>query len=172
MPFVEADHPQYALLRIPNSYELAVLMDQVLGPWSLITTVASGKPIPGPAPLSLEYSVLLRGPFRSRLVLRAQHALGALLAANASPEKSEEAFKELCHRVVEALLERHFGGGHATFEPYQAQSSAPEQWPSRMPDAESVMAVEGHLLEARLWVEPTKMTYVAEEKYQVLRIAR
>ena len=150
--------PNTGMLRIPSSYELASLIDQVLSNWAFMALQPSGKPAAGPAPLPLEYSVSLRGALNCRLVLRSNADFGAELAqaSTGDPgarEQGADAFKELCNLVAGHLLTEYFGGESSAFEPFMPEPSRPDTWPPIDPDAESVMLVERFPLEARLWAE-------------------
>jgi len=144
--------------RIPSSFELAELIDKVLGDWAFLSASPAGKPAEGPAPLPVEFSVKLRGPLNFMLVLRSSEAFAAELAhaSTGDPSAREEgadAFRELCNLVASHLLTSFCGGLALSFEPFLPQASRPEDWPPRDPDSQSVMLVERFPVEARLWVE-------------------
>ena len=143
--------------RIPSSFELAELIDKVVSDWAFFSADPSGKPVAGPAPLSLEYSVRLKGPVDCVLVLRADSAFGAELAhaSTGDPnarEQGADAFKELCNLVASHVLTAFLGGTTYSFDPFVPQATRPDQWPSAPADAESVMLVDRFMLEARLWI--------------------
>lgn len=147
-----------APVRVPNNFELAELMDRILGDWAFLSASPSGRPVPGPAPLELEYCVSLNGYFKAQLVLRTKAALAADLAHASTGDPSAraqgaDAFKEFCNLVASHLLSSFLGGDQNNFEPFLPQASTPEQWPSAKPDSEIVVMVDQHPLEARLWIE-------------------
>jgi hypothetical protein len=143
--------------RIPSSFELAELIDKVLSDWAFLSAVPAGKPAEGPADLGLEFSVRLSGPFDSLLVMRSGYSFAADLAQASTGDpgaraEASDAFKELCNLVASHLLTAFLGGQQVDFKPFVPQPSEPSQWPSAAPQAESVMLVEQHPLEARLWM--------------------
>jgi len=149
--------PQASQPRIPSSFELAELVDKVLSDWAFLSAVPAGKPAEGPADLELEFSVSLIGPFDSLLVLRGGHAFAADLAQASTGDPgaradAPDAFKELCNLVASHLLTAFLGGGELDFQSFVPQPSQASQWPGRPADAEIVMLVDRHPMEARLWV--------------------
>jgi hypothetical protein len=143
--------------RIPSSFELAELIDKVLSDWAFLSAVPAGKPAQGPADLGLEFSVALVGPVDGFLVLRCGADLAADVAQASTGDpgaRSEgpDAFKELCNLVASHLMTTFLAGGHLDFLPFVPKLSQPGEWPAQPADAESVMLVENHPLEARLWV--------------------
>ena len=155
LPFAElqGSHP-----RIPSSYELAELIDQVISDWAFLSSRPAGKPAKGPSRLPLEFSVAIRGPLQCLLVLRSDEEFAAELAQASTGDpgarsEGRDAFRELCNLLASHLLTRFFGGIRQPFEPFLPEPSLPSQWPPMPPDAESVMIVERFPLEARLWVE-------------------
>ncbi|HTA17012.1 MAG TPA: hypothetical protein VK786_04635 [bacterium] len=143
---------------IPTSHGLAEVVGEVISDWAFLSAVHSGKPAPGPAPLDLEFSVSLRGPLSSLLVLRADKAFGAELAhaSTGDPgarEQAADAFRELCNMVASHLLTNFFGGREMIYDPFVPVPSLPERWPDREPTVECVMLVEHFPVEARLWID-------------------
>jgi hypothetical protein len=143
--------------RIPSPFELCELIDNVISDWAFLPVQMAGRPAPGPARLDFEYSVLLKGDFACRLMLRGNRLLAADLAqaATGDPgarEQAEDAFRELCNLMASHLLSRFFPEASPSFGPFFPVPSTTESWPTLPPDSECVAIVSQHALEARLWM--------------------
>jgi hypothetical protein len=142
----------------PSPFELCELADRVISDWAFLPVQMAGKPAPGPAELALEYSVLLKGAFKCRLVLRGDAKLGAELAHAstgdpAAREQAEDAFRELCNLFASHFLTRFRPAQSSSFGPFLPEVSTPLSWPSRQPDSECVAIVDKYPFEIRLWME-------------------
>jgi hypothetical protein len=145
--------------RVPSSYELAELIDQVLSDWAFFSARPAGRPVEGPAPLHLEFSVAIEGPINCILVMRSHEALGADLAHASTGDPSardlgSDAFREFCNLVAGHILTSFLGGSQLTYKSFFPQPSNPEQWPLGKTNAEIVLIVGQYPLEVRLWLNP------------------
>jgi hypothetical protein len=143
---------------IPTSHGLAEVISEVISDWAFLSALPSGKPAPGPAPLDLEFTVTLKGPLVSVLVMRASRQFGEELAQAstgdpAAREQAADAFRELSNIVASHLLTDFFGGRELAYAPFVPLPSVPDGWPAGEPTVECVLIVERFPLEARLWID-------------------
>jgi hypothetical protein len=143
---------------LPRAADLQDALKRVLGDWAFLSAQPLGRPVAGPSPQSLEFSLPLRCESPCRLVLRSSPELGMELARQATgdPGAGEywiDAFRELCSLVAAELgvvpaaeEERRRGA-------FLPQPSTPELWPAREPDAEVAVGVGVYVIEARIWAE-------------------
>lgn len=142
--------------RLPMAFELTELLDKLLGDWAFLSIMPAGAPVAGPAELPLEFTAQIVGRVSCVLVLRSSHAFGAELAyaSTGDPgarEQGADAFQELCNMLCSHVLTNFLGGDQGGFAPFLPQRSRPEQWPSDQADVASVVLVEDHPVEVRLW---------------------
>ncbi len=157
-PLVKAYFDPQPGFRVPSSFELAEVLDRILGQWAYLSAVPSGKPSAGPVPFALEFSVRLCGPVNGCLNLRASRAFAEDLAFAATGDlnaagDAEDAFQELCNLLASQLIRDFFGGTHETFERFLPMPSTPGIWPVENPNSECLALIEKHPLEIRLWIE-------------------
>jgi hypothetical protein len=145
-------------LRIPSPFELAELVDKVLGDWAFLSARPAGKPAQGPAPFPLEYSVRPKGRHSFLLNLRCNHSFAAELAQASTGDPGarahgEDAFRELCNLLASHLMSSLGSPAGRSFESFLPEPSTPASWPSRLPDSQSVIIADRFPLEIRLWVD-------------------
>ena len=148
--------PEMTLPRLPRSFELAELMDQLLGNWAFLSVDSVGAPVVGPAALPMEYSAVISGRLGCVLVLRSTHAFAEEIAYASTGDPSArdqgaDAFRELCNMLCSHLLTLFLGGETGTFTPFLPEPSHPGQWPDRASDVSAVVMMGGQPVEIRLW---------------------
>jgi hypothetical protein len=145
-------------IHLPSSFELAELIAMILSDWAFFSSQPAGKPVEGPAPLHLEFMVMIKGSLNGHLVMRCQEALGEELAHASTGDPTardlgDDAFRELCSLATGHILSKFFGNPQLRLEPYMPVPSQPSQWPPRSPETEVVVMVGPYPLEVRLWLE-------------------
>jgi hypothetical protein len=147
---------EMTLPRLPRSFELAELMDQLVGHWAFLGVDSVAQPVEGPAPLPMEYRALIRGRLGCILVLRSTRAFAEEIAYASTGDpgaraQGDDAFKELCNMLCSHLLTLFLGGETGSFAPFLPEPSEPGQWPERASDVSAVVMMGGQPVEIRLW---------------------
>jgi hypothetical protein len=141
--------------------ELKAVMESmrtVLKSWVYLPSGHIGRPVDGPARLSLERSVSLEGDARAFVTIRTVPQLGSLLCQYATgdpcgPEEGEDAFYEFVNIFCGHLVTYLWGSEGKVFQTYLPVPTTPADWPNAAPSVACAFITEDLPIEVRLWIK-------------------
>ncbi|HVM31571.1 MAG TPA: hypothetical protein VMU88_00410 [bacterium] len=140
----------------PTGADLFRAFREALGECAELSCEFIGRPVEGPAVMSLERSLRLEGPARGLLVVRAHRKLGLMLMqknlhGEGPWDSRDAAFDYLARLFAEKLVGAYWPLGE--FKPLATRISNPQFWPPGPPAVDGALLVEMYPMEIRLWLD-------------------